>query len=151
MDRDQQIGVAPRSAEPEQRGDGPLVPAVKDGGPLRTQIRARDSDGRPEGISGLGCPDGRERGSGPHSKGRLAAGDIPGLFEAVAALNSQEIPEDAARALATIVLTAATPLVLAAAFADTADDFRDIPDLRTAGQVIDMLEAMSAHILEMIK
>lgn len=81
----------------------------------------------------------------------LAIEDAPGLTEAIVALVGEGLGDDYAKHLAMIVLSAATPPILAAAFADAADDFRDMPNLRTAGQAMDLLDAVSTHIRQMIK
>lgn len=61
----------------------------------------------------------------------MDASEAPGMPEATAALLRSRIHPDLAPALAEIVLTAATPAVLMAAFADTADSLTEqgYPDI----------------------
>jgi hypothetical protein len=76
----------------------------------------------------------------------IDATHVPGLTEGISALVEEGLSDHYAEHLAKIVLRAATMPILSAAFADAADDLRDMPGLRTAGQTVDLLEQMSHHI-----
>lgn len=71
--------------------------------------------------------------------------DIPGFAEAVTALQASPHTLEglSSREVVAIVLTAATPPILAAAFSDVADQVAEIPDMV---RFADWLDTVSNHI-----
>lgn len=81
----------------------------------------------------------------------IAVNEVPGLVEAMNALAKDGLTREGQEHIGKLVVGVAGPYIMAALLADVADDLREMPGLRTVGQVIDLLDAMSHHILEAVK